>query len=58
MVQQDVVFLELIEEDTEVLVVFLGRTAKDNTVVYVRKTEIKIFEDIIHEILEDLIGVT
>jgi hypothetical protein len=33
MVQQDVVFLELIEEDTEVLVVFLGRTAKDNTVV-------------------------
>ena len=50
-VQEDAVILQLIEEDAEVLVVFLGRTAKDKD-VYVCKTEIQVFEDLIHETLE------
>ena len=57
-VQQDAVILSLSEEDAEVLVVFLGRTAKDKVVVYVRETEIQVFEDLIHETLEGLGGVT
>ena len=50
--------MQLSEEDTEVLVVFLGRAAKENDVVYVRKTEIQFFEYLIHEKLEGLGGVT
>ena len=33
------------------LVVFLGKTAKDKVVVYVCKIEIQDFEDLIHETL-------
>ena len=57
-VQQDPVILLLSEEVEEVLAVFLGRTAKDKDVVYVCKTEIQVFEDLIHETLEGLGGVT
>jgi len=38
--------------------VFLGRTAKEKDVVYVCKTEIQAFEDLMHETLEILGGVT
>jgi len=48
----------LSEEDAEVLIMFLGRTAKDKNVVYICKTEIQVFEDLIHEKLEVLGGVT
>ena len=41
-VQEDAVILQLIEEDAEVLVVFLGRTVKDKDVVYVCQTEIQV----------------
>ena len=50
--------MQLSEEDAEVLVVFLGRTAKDKDVVNVRETEIQVFEDLIHETLEGLGDVT
>jgi len=48
----------LSEEDVEVLVMFLGRMAKDKDVICVCKTEIQVFEDFIHETLEGLGGVT
>jgi NurA-like 5'-3' nuclease len=38
--------------------VSLGKTAKDEEVVYVYKIEIQDFEDLIHEMLEVLDGVT
>ena len=37
---------------------FLGGTAKDKDVVKVGKTEIQVFEDLIHETLEGLGGVS
>ena len=40
------------------LVVFLGKSPKDKDVFYVYKIEIQDFEDIIHEMLEGLDGVT
>ena len=48
--------MKLNEEDTEVLVVFVGRTAKDKDVVYVCK--IQVFEYLIHETLEGVFDVT
>jgi len=50
--------LEYSEEGAEVLVVFLGGTAKDKGVVKVGETEIQVFEDLIHETLEGLCGVS
>jgi len=38
----------------ELLVVFLGGTAKGKDIVNVSKTEIQVFEDLIHETLESL----
>jgi len=46
------------EKDAEVLVVLLGGTAKDKDIVNVRKTEIQVFEDLVHETLESLGNVT
>jgi hypothetical protein len=40
------------------LVVFLGGTAEDKDVVYIGETEIQFFEDLIHETLEGLGGVS
>ena len=40
------------------MVVFLGGTAKDKDVVKVGETEIQVFEDLIHETLEGLGGVS
>ena len=37
---------------------FLGRTAKDKDIVNVSKTEIQVFEDLVHETLESLGSVT
>jgi len=48
----------LSEKDAEVLVVFLGRMAKDKDVIYVCKTEIQVFEDLVHKTLKGLGGVT
>jgi hypothetical protein len=48
----------LSEEDAEVLVVILGSMAKEKDVVYVCKTEIQVFEDLKHETLGCLGGVT
>ena len=48
-VQQDAIRLEFSEEGLEVLVVFLGGTAKDKDVFKVGETEIQVFEDLIHE---------
>ena len=56
-VLKDAVILELGEEDAEVLVVFLGGTAKDKDVVSVGKAEIQVFKDIVHEMLESWGGV-
>ena len=46
-VQQDAIRLEFSEEGVEVLVVFLRGTAEDKDVVYIGKTEIQVFEDLI-----------
>jgi len=48
----------LSEEDAEVLVVILGSMAKEKNVVYVCKKEIQASENLIHESLEGLGGVT
>jgi hypothetical protein len=42
----------LSEENAEMLVVFVGRKAKDKDVVYVCKAEIEVFEDLIDITLE------
>jgi len=34
--------------------VFLGGSAKDHDVVYICKTEIQVFENLVHETLEGL----
>ena len=40
------------------LVVLLGVSAKDNDVVYICKTEIQVFQNLVHETLEGLGGVS
>jgi hypothetical protein len=50
--------LELGEEDVEVLVMLLGGSTKDKDVVYICKTEIQVFENLVHETLEHLGGVS
>jgi len=57
-VQQDAVVFLLSEKDAELLVVFLGGTAKKKDIVNESKTEIQIFENLVHETLERLGGVT
>jgi len=41
-----------------VLVVLLEGTAKDKDIVNVSKTEIQVFEDLVHEMLEGLGSIT
>jgi hypothetical protein len=57
-VGKDAVILERCKEGTEVLLVFLGGTAEDKDVVKVAKTEIQVFQDVVHEALESLSGVS
>jgi hypothetical protein len=42
----------------EVLDVFLGGAAEDKDIVYIGETEIQVFEDLIHETMEGLVGVS
>jgi hypothetical protein len=50
--------LECGEEGAEVLVVLLRRTGEDKDIVYIGKTEIQVFKDLVHETLEGLGGVS
>jgi hypothetical protein len=49
--------LEFGEEGAEVLVVLLRSTVEDKDIVYIGKTEIQVFKDLIHE-TEGLGGVS
>jgi hypothetical protein len=57
-VEKDAVILERCKEGTEVLLVFLGRSAEDEDVVEIGETEIQVFPDVGHETLESLSGVS
>jgi hypothetical protein len=50
--------LEFSEYGALVLVVFMGETAKDKDVVKVGEREVQVFEDLIHETLVGLSGVS
>jgi hypothetical protein len=48
-VQRNSIILKLGEEDAELLVMLLGGSTKDKDVVYICKTEIQVFENLVHE---------